>query len=398
MSSISICVSGQALLHGALDPVSPVAPGVGDVLRTSDASLANLEATVAALGAWPTKTKTLHLTDVLGIASLRALGFDVLTHANNHAFDLGPPGIAETREAVERAGMRLAGSGLDRAAAARAAQIETPRGRVAVLSADLGPQPEIVYASDDRGGINPLRIRRKAVVPPPAYALLRKLVEGLGDDRREAARAAVGYRSEPVFPAALEVFGTEVLKGTGFENRFEPDHGDFTRLRSALEKARAEADIVVVALHNHHWDPDWTHTPDWVTEVARSLIDAGADLIVGTGSPVLQGMSFYRKKPVLAGLGNFIFHTSRGETYDREGIDVWTGAICRCVFDRSSRTCRSVEVLPVAVGRPAAGPGLPAPSPAPLHGQDAQRAFDKLAAALPDEDRDRVTLLRPGCL
>ena len=141
----------------------------------------------------------------------------------------------------------------------------------------------------------------------------------------------------------------------------------------ALEEARAEADIVVVAVHNHHWDPDWAHTPEWVTEIARNIIDAGADLIIGTGSPVLQGMSFYRGKPILAGLGNFIFHTRRGETYDRESVDVWTGAVCRCVFDRSSRTCRSVEVLPVAVGRPAAGPGLIAPSPAPLYGHHAQR-------------------------
>ena len=88
MTSISISVCGQALLHGALDVVSPVAAGVGDVLRTSDASLANLEATVAAVGAWPTKTKTLHLTDIWGIASCGLSDSDVLTHANNHAFHL----------------------------------------------------------------------------------------------------------------------------------------------------------------------------------------------------------------------------------------------------------------------------------------------------------------------
>jgi poly-gamma-glutamate capsule biosynthesis protein CapA/YwtB (metallophosphatase superfamily) len=396
MPSISVSVTGQALLHGALDTVTPGSASVSEVLRSSDAALANLEATVKADGAWPTKTKTLHLTDEGGVASLRALGFDVLSHANNHAFDLGPPGIAQTRAAVERAGMHLTGSGADRAEAERAARIHAPGGTVAVLSVDLGPQPEIVYASGERSGINPLRVRRQAIVPHAAHALLRGVVEGLGDDRRAAARTAVGYQAGPATAAGLDVFGTEVLEGTAFDNRFVADPGDFDRLRSSLEDARTWADLVVVALHNHHWDADWTQTPAFVTELGRSLIDAGADLIVGTGSPVLQGMSFHRGKPILAGLGNFIFHTRRSEIYDERGVDVWTGIVCRCVFDLPDRTCSTLEVLPVAVGRPAAAPGLAAPAPSPLLGEDAQLAFARLIAGLTEADRARVTLLAPG--
>jgi poly-gamma-glutamate capsule biosynthesis protein CapA/YwtB (metallophosphatase superfamily) len=46
--------------------------------------------------------------------------FHAVTHANNHAFDLGPPGIASTRAAVEAAGLKLAGSGLGYRAGRRA--------------------------------------------------------------------------------------------------------------------------------------------------------------------------------------------------------------------------------------------------------------------------------------
>jgi poly-gamma-glutamate synthesis protein (capsule biosynthesis protein) len=395
--SFVICVSGQALVHGALDLSTPGFTNVADVLHESDIALANLEATVAVDGAWPTKTKTLHLTGEDGIGSLRAMGFDVLTHANNHAFDLGPAGIAGTRAAVERAGLRLVGSGADQAQAARAALMRVPAGTVAVLSVDLGPQPEIVYASKERAGINALRVRRTVVVPPSEHAILREIVERLGDDRREAARAAVGHRAGlPRDPAALEVFGTRVLAGAGFENRFEPDREDRARLHSALEEAGAEADLIVVALHSHHWDSDWTQTPHWTTKLARHLIDRGADLIVGTGAPVLQGMSFHRGKPILAGLGNFIFHTNRGEIYDREDVDVWTGVVCRCGFDASSRSCRSIEVLPVAVGRPSAEPDRPAPAPVPLRGEAARRAFQRLTEGLSEQDRSRVVLLEPG--
>jgi poly-gamma-glutamate capsule biosynthesis protein CapA/YwtB (metallophosphatase superfamily) len=323
---------------------------------------------------------------------LVALGFDVLTHANNHAFDLGPPGIATTRSAVEAAGLQIVGSGSDHARAARPALVRSPAGCIAVLSVDLGPQPEIVYASATRAGINPLRMRRRAVVPPEEHAVLRKVVQRLGDDRREAARVAVGYRHGS--GGSLEMFGTEVMEGTAFENRFEADPDDLAAVQAALSDARRTADLVVVALHNHHWDPDWARTPRWITDLACRLIDGGADLIVGTGAPVLQAMSFYRGKPILSGLGNFIFHTGRSEVYDREGIDVWTGVVCRCSFDL--RECASrVDVLPIAVGRPAAGAGTLAPAPLPLSGAAAQAAFNRLTADLSAEDCARVILLDP---
>lgn len=395
MSSITVCVSGQALLHGALDLAVPGAERVRHLLASADAALANLEATVETDGAWPTKTKTLHLTNAEGIGSLAALGFDVLAHANNHAFDLGPPGIAATRSAVEASGMQIVGSGGYRALAARPALVRSPTARIAVLSIDLGPQPEIVYASATRAGINPLRMRRKAVVSPEEHAVLRRVVQGLGDDRRNAARAAVGYQRGS--GANLEVFGTEVVEGPAFENRFEADPEDLVALQATMSDARRSADLVVVALHNHHWDPDWTRTPRWVTDLACHLIDGGADLIVGTGAPVLQGMSFYRGKPILGGLGNFIFHTRRAEIYEREGIDVWTSAICRCSFDLADRAVSKVEVLPIAVGRPAAAAGALAPSPVPLSGAAAHAAFDRLTAQLSAEDRARVVLLDPGC-
>src|SRR5690349_21034917 len=111
MRSATIAVTGQALLHGAIEVAE--AKAVAQLLRSSDAVLANLEATVETEGAWPTKTKTLHLTSPDGIASLAEIGFTALTHANNHGFDLGPPGIRRTRQIVEAHGLALAGSGAD---------------------------------------------------------------------------------------------------------------------------------------------------------------------------------------------------------------------------------------------------------------------------------------------
>ncbi|NIX78274.1 CapA family protein [Microvirga terricola] len=391
MTKISVAVAGQALLHGPIDGAG--AGALRDILQQADAAFVNLEATLETEGAWPTKTKTLHLTNAGGIASLKALGFDALAHANNHAFDLGPPGIARTRSVVESAGLQLIGSGMSRDEAAKPAFIQGRAGTVAVLAVDLGPQPDIVYASADRAGINPLRMRRHVAVPPAQHAMLRELVAALGDDKREAARAAVGYRVDHA--KDLEVFGTEVAEGAHIESGFAADPADFAAFDLALTAARAQADIVAVAIHNHHWDPNWKQMPAWVADLSRRLIDRGADLIAGTGAPVLQGISFYKGKPILAGLGNLIFHTRRSETYDRQGVDVWTGAACRCVFDTAENGAR-VEILPVAVGRPARQVGEVAPAPVPLEGEAARHVFDAMTADLLEEDRARVVLIDPA--
>jgi hypothetical protein len=57
-------------------------------------------------------------------------------------------------------------------------------------------------------------------------------------------------------------------------------------------------------------------------------------------------------------LGNFIFHTQRLTEYDDAGIDVWTGAVCRCRF-AADRTCERIEVMPIAAGRIATDGGKP---------------------------------------
>ena len=396
MTALVIGATGQALIHDALDPATANAGSVRAALASTHAAIANLEASVVVEGAWPTKTKTLHLTAEAGIASLRELGLSVLTHANNHAFDLGPPGLQRTRAVAEGLGLRFAGSGVNLEEAFRPASVTTPLGRIAVFSIDLGPQPDIVYAGEERAGIAGLRVTREVRVPPAEHALLREMVRSLGDDAREAARARVGYaQKSPSAEEAVQVFGTTVRVGPRIESLFVPEAGDFERLSSALRAAAQEFALVAVAIHNHHWDADWSCTPAWLDALARALIDHGADLVVGTGAPVLQPIRFHKDKPILAGLGNLIFHTRRAATYDRESVDVWTGAVCRCHFDLVSRTCGLVELLPVAVGRPAQGIGMRAPAPAALGREAADAVFQRLAQGLDGQERDRTKLLAP---
>lgn len=72
-----------------------------------------------------------------------------------------------------------------------------------------------------------------------------------------------------------------------------------------IKEARANADFVVACVH---WGTERsTVLEDAQLETARQYIDAGADMIVGSHSHCLQGMEYYKGKPIIYSLGNFWF-------------------------------------------------------------------------------------------
>jgi poly-gamma-glutamate synthesis protein (capsule biosynthesis protein) len=110
------------------------------------------------------------------------------------------------------------------------------------------------------------------------------------------------------------------------------DRADLDRVREDIRKLRPLVDIVVVSSHNRDGlgrtlasaapetrepsDPAQLIAPiplgsrfseaeAYQTELAHAALDAGADIVYGHGSHVLQGVEVYKGKPVLYCLGNF---------------------------------------------------------------------------------------------
>ena len=73
---------------------------------------------------------------------------------------------------------------------------------------------------------------------------------------------------------------------------------------------KENTDLIVVSIH---WGVEGSNHPR-VEEInlAKKLIDNGADIIMGHHPHVLQGIEIYNSKPIFYSLGNFIF-TSKGE-------------------------------------------------------------------------------------
>jgi hypothetical protein len=91
---------------------------------------------------------------------------------------------------------------------------------------------------------------------------------------------------------------------------------------------------------------------------ARAVIDAGADAVVGHGPHVLRGIEFYRGRPIVYSLGNFL--TYRG--FNLDGPLGITGVLqLEFAPDRRLRRARLVPMLQ----HPLSGPE-PDPSAAAL--------------------------------
>jgi poly-gamma-glutamate capsule biosynthesis protein CapA/YwtB (metallophosphatase superfamily) len=157
---------------------------------------------------------------------------------------------------------------------------------------------------------------------------------------------------------------------------------DLDAARDLIRQAREEADIVVVAFHAGAEGSDATHvTGEEETYLgedrgnaeafAQMAVEAGADLILGSGPHVLRGMEIYRKRLIAYSLGNFSgFHN-----FTLEGVLGETVVLhVTLAEDGAFRAGRLASVRLIEAGQP-----VPDPEGAGAH----------LVAALSKEDFGR---------
>jgi poly-gamma-glutamate synthesis protein (capsule biosynthesis protein) len=77
------------------------------------------------------------------------------------------------------------------------------------------------------------------------------------------------------------------------------------KVRAGVAAAAAASDFVVV---NVHWGNEYTPDPtDRQRALARLMVDAGADVVIGHHPHVVQATEFYRGAFIAYSLGNFVF-------------------------------------------------------------------------------------------
>lgn len=351
-AAFSLVVTGQSLIKSdVLASAAPDVQAVAALTRGADFAFTGYEGTIAgAHGGWPMKSSFLHASPPAVLDTLRALGFNLLSLSNNHAFDLGPGGILSTLEEAGKRGFAHAGTGTDLAAATRAAACHVNGASVALVAMDAGPQGEHVYATDAnermaaRPGSNRLRVQRTLVVPRQDFVRLREISAALGYETKKSANAQVGYQQTA--GEGYEFYGLRFEAGDACRERLQVDAQDAQRNFAGIARARESADCVIAYIHHHHWNPQWETTPDWFREFAHACVDAGASVVVSHGVPMLQGIEIYQGAPLFFGLGNFIFHTFQPAKYTDERI--WQSVVATCCFEQGR--CARVELTPIVGG------------------------------------------------
>ena len=234
--------------------------GIAAITRSADVAIAHLEVPHTRRGSELEGDVPAPGADPDHLAALPRAGIDMVSMAGNHIADCGPEGIEDTIAELDRLNIAHNGAGMNLAEALRPAIIERAGRRIALLSYNC-VGPEISWADDSSAGSAYVRVR-----------------------------AADGGPSRPQ------------------ADLVEADPQSVDKMQADIDRARDEADILVVALHK-----GITHRPAELAPYERPLsyaaIDASADIVVGHHAHIARGIEFYRDRPIFHGLGNGVVVT-----------------------------------------------------------------------------------------
>jgi len=210
---------------------------------------------------------------------LARTGINLVSQANNHALDFGPEGLKECLQALDQANITHAGAGTTLAEAHALGKTELAGHRTTVGLLAYMRYWTAKYRAKDANAPSLSTI-------DPAVILVAK------DGKVEKAEGPLA--------ADVEVMEDDILL------------------------ARRKTDLLLVSIHNH----DVTHhrafgiqdkTPPNEEIMFRRAIEAGADMVLGTGPHVLRGIEIYKGRPIFYSLGDFIYQY---RTPDRIPADI----------------------------------------------------------------------------
>ncbi len=157
-----------------------------------------------------------------------------------------------------------------------------------------------------------------------------------GEQGRSSTRAVldqlgirhVGSSREKYAATLMEVRGKRIGLIGFAHNDVSPNINDVESARDLVAKLKQKSDLVIVSFHGGGEGAAHQHVPlgtecflgesrGDLRALTHTVIDAGADLVLGHGPHVLRGMEFYRRRLIVYSMGNFFTYgqfTLKGPT------------------------------------------------------------------------------------
>jgi poly-gamma-glutamate synthesis protein (capsule biosynthesis protein) len=318
---LQVTLTGDSIVNRRLSVYDdPATTGLFQIIRQSDVGFTNFESVIhtdsepgAAESGGAFQTSPPWTVD-----ELKWAGFNLLSVANNHAFDFGVAGMETDLHALSAAGLTFAGAGENLAMARSAAYLDTRKGRVALVACASTFTPGSLAGEQrpdliGRPGISPLRVDTEYTVDEATFKGLQKL-SSLEGDKGGAAETM------------LHIGDLHFNRGTADAIRVEANPEDIAGLLASIRDAHRQASWVIVSVHAHEsGEGNREIPPEFLIKFAHQAIDAGADIFVGHGPHVLRGIEIYKGRPIFYSLGNFIFENETmqhqpSESYESLGL------------------------------------------------------------------------------
>ncbi len=296
-TTLSVTLTGQSMIRSDIRVHAPSEVPIIKSLLGGDVVFTNFETTIVDEKKGQSHLNGRFLSPPEALDALASFGFNLVSLSNNHAFDLKVPGIENTLEEAHRLNLAHAGTGNTLEEAAAPGYLHTPKGTVALVAMASGLIDEGGSATATRPGVNELRVEGNT-----------------------------------------------------------PNEQDTQRILGSIRNARKQADLVIVYEHNHVFDkpfrtimleelPERLAPPDWLKKWTHAEVDAGADIIVMHGAPLLHGVEIYHGRPIFYDLGNFIFQAPPIDVLLDEPIN-WESVVAYVDFE--GKSLRSIKFRPVA--------------------------------------------------
>lgn len=258
---------------------------VAGILKEGDIIFGNLEQPITdSTECLDAKYKYIIKSGKGAYAALIYAGFNLLSLANNHIMDYYDTGLFDTMDILEQNGIFFSGAGRNLDEARKPAIIEKKGFKVGMLA--YTDMAELYFKGN----------------PSIKFA---------ADDKNAG-----------VAPRKIEY------------------------IKEDMEKLRQKVDILIISLH---WgvEESFDILPEQV-EFAHSLIDMGADMVLGHHPHQFQGIEVYKGKLIAYSLGNFIFDQNDPENQESfivsmEFEDKILSKLCAIPV----RTVNKTQVVPV---------------------------------------------------
>ncbi|MBT3902966.1 MAG: hypothetical protein HOF20_08955 [Pelagibacteraceae bacterium] len=306
-------------------------------LKAADVSFMNFEGQIGHPDAYPIKPYSFasYFFGEKWIAKEYAwTGFNLTSLANNHMNDWSHEAIYESMKQLDKAGIVYAGAGMNLTAAREPGYLDTPNGRVALISIDSShEQGEFVQppmASDPKGkfkgrpGTNTIRYDVILDAKKETIEHLRKIRKELN---LEKFRGREGDKDKHLF------FPNGGNPGITFRESNEPGFTTISYQKDVdanlkwIKNAKEMADYVIVSHHTHangnkKTGPYAEVPADFVTKFAHDAIDAGADICLFHGMHG-KGIEIYKGKPIFYDLGWFSWMVETLPRFPYDLYDNW---------------------------------------------------------------------------